>query len=295
MQDCCHSCGATIPPVQIPGPQGTAGTAGAAGTDGVNSFTFTSADFDIPLVVGDPVTFSVLNSTWAIVGQTIIASDGTNKGTFEVLSKPSLTSIQGEWLDFAGDSAGGTTINSGAQVGPSGTQPVLAAPLPGDFTDNSAGTPSDTIAVGVGIQTLTIPLSSLATGLSTGALDLMTNYTPGYRFALLSFDFITTIVGAGAAASQTFNLEIGATNVTGGSLNVTLASTATVGAMTAGTAITAANIGSASDTLSIEMAAGGTVFTSGAGFFVIKIKNLDTADAFASLAEHVDELVAALT
>lgn len=124
------------------------------------------------------------------------------------------------------------------------------------------------------LRTLTIPLTSLATGLSTSAIDLLTNYTVGYKFRVLKFDFVTTVAGTGTSASQVFNLEIGTTNVTGGVLTVTLASTDTIGEVTAGTAITAANSGSATDTLSIEMAASGTVFTAGAGYFVIEIQEL---------------------
>lgn len=151
------------------------------------------------------------------------------------------------------------------------------------ITDSSGGAAGSTVAAGVGKRTLTIPLSSLATGLSTSAIDLLTNYTVGYKFKLLSFDFVTTIAGTGAGASQTFNLEIGTTNVTGGSLNVTLSSTDTIGKITSGTAITAANTGTSSDTLSIEMAASGTVFTAGAGYFVIGIQNMDEADAWATM------------
>lgn len=159
------------------------------------------------------------------------------------------------------------------------------------LTDNSTGSASSTIAAGAGVQTLTVPLTSLATGLSTSAIDLLTTLTPGYRFKLLSFDFVTTIAGTGAGASQTFNLEIGTTNVTGGVLNPTLASTDTIGKVTAGSAITAANVGTAADTLSIEMAASGTVFTAGSGYFVIKLQNMDSADAIASLAAKINTLI----
>lgn len=151
------------------------------------------------------------------------------------------------------------------------------------ITDSSGGAAAAAIAAGVGKQFLTHPLTSLATGLGTSAIDILTTYTPGFKFKLLSLDFVTTVAGTGAGASQVFNLEIGTTNVTGGVCTVTLASTDTIGKITAGTAITAANTGSATDTISIEMAASGTVFTAGAGYFLIGIQNMDTADAFATL------------
>lgn len=152
------------------------------------------------------------------------------------------------------------------------------------LTDSSGGTAGSTLSANVGEQLLTVPLTSLATGIGTGAMDIVTAITPGFRFQLLGLEFVTTLAGTGTSASQVFNLEIGTTDTTGGVLTLNLASQATVGTVTAATAITAANVGSATDTISIEKAGSGTVFTAGAGFFVIKLKNLDTADAVASLA-----------
>lgn len=126
-----------------------------------------------------------------------------------------------------------------------------------------------------GVYQHTMPLTSLATGLSTSAIDLLTQFTPGHAFRLLSLYFVTTVAGTGTSASQVFNLEIGTTNVTGGVLTLTLANQATIGTVTAATAITALNEGTATDHFSLEMAAGGTVFTAGAGYFVVTIQNLD--------------------
>lgn len=155
------------------------------------------------------------------------------------------------------------------------------------LTDNSGGTAGGTIAAGVGVYKIIHPLTSLATGLSTAAIDILTNLTVGHRFKLIDFSFVTTVAGTGSSASQVFNLEIGnpGTNVTGGVLTLTLASQSAIGVVTAATAITAANIGSATDVMSIEMAASGTVFTAGGGYFVITVQNLDLADAVASLAK----------
>lgn len=167
-----------------------------------------------------------------------------------------------------------------------GTQQTTFAAL----TDNTTGAASDTLAAGVGVNTVAIPLQSLATGLSTSAIDLLTNYTPGYKFKILGLSFVTTVAGTGASASQVFNLEIGSTNVTGGVLTLALADTDTIGKVTAATAVTAANTGSASATISLEMAAGGTVFTAGGGYFLLKIQNMDTADAIASEAAKINTL-----
>lgn len=276
-----------------------AGLGGTNGTSGGNSYTVTTAGFTVPAIganVSVPDGFiHVASTAWMGVGQIVFISDGTDFGSFRVVSITNPTAFVAEYLGFAGESAPGVTVDSGASVSPGGTQLALSAPLPTVLTDNSTGTASNTIAAGVGISTLTIPLTSLATGLSTAALDLLTGYVPGYRFKLLAFDFVTTIVGAGAGASQVFNLEIGAVNVTGGVLTVNLASTDTIGEITSGTAITAANIGTAADSISLEMAVGGTAFTSGSGYFVIRIQNMDTADSIASLSDHINDLIASLT
>jgi hypothetical protein len=177
--------------------------------------------------------------------------------------------------------AGGLLLGNAAadRVAARGATPI-AAPV---ITDNGAGTLAMAIAAGVGRQVQIHPLTSLATGLSTSAIDILTGFTPGYRGKVIGFEFVTTVAGTGSGASQVFNIEIGTTNLTGGVLTLTLASQATIGTVTAATAITAANTFSATDTISIEMAASGTVFTAGAGYFVIKLQNLDTADAFATL------------
>lgn len=131
------------------------------------------------------------------------------------------------------------------------------------------------VKIGAGIYKYIHPLTSLATGLSTAAIDLLTNIVPGHRFALLNLQFVTTVAGTGTSASQVFNLEIGTTNLTGGVLTLTLASQSAIGVVTSATAITDNYQGSATDSFSIEMAASGTAFTAGAGYFVITIQNLE--------------------
>lgn len=291
-----NSCACPCPDptiTEIPGSPGEAGTAGADGTNGVNAFTTTTANLTLPAAAGPVVLATTFaDSSWMAVGQRIFISDGTNFGTFTVLTLPSSVSATLNWDDYPGDSVGTTVILSGAQVSPSGTVPVFSPPA--NLTDSTGGTPGATLAAGVGISTLIHPLTSLVTGLGVLAIDLMSNYVLGYRFKILTFDFVTTLAGTGAGASQTFNIEIGSTNLTGGVLNVNLAGTATIGQQSNGTAVTAANVGTATDNISIEMAAGGTVFTAGAGYFLIKIQNLDTADAVASLNASITAINATL-
>lgn len=161
-----------------------------------------------------------------------------------------------------------------------------------ELTDSTTGTSSDTLAATVGIQTVAIPIQLAS--MTTSAADLVTNYTPGYAFELLSLEFVTTTLGTGASASQVLNLEIGTTNVTGGVLTLLLADTDTLGKKTAATAITAANVGTAADTISLEVAASGTVFTAGAGILLLKLRNMDTVNSIASLSAKVNEVITAL-
>jgi hypothetical protein len=161
-----------------------------------------------------------------------------------------------------------------------------------ELTDSTTGTASDTLAATAGIVTVAIPIQLAA--MTTSAADLITNYTPGYAFELLSLEFVTTTLGTGASASQVLNLEIGTTNVTGGVLTLLLADTDTLGKKTAATAITAANTGTAASTISVEVAASGTVFTAGAGILLLKLRNMDTVNAVASLSAKVNEIITAI-
>lgn len=292
--DCGTTCCDPTVVVQIPGAPGENGAAGADGSNGINAYTVTTASVTLPAAAGPVVAAtSVGVSSWASVGQVIIISDGTDWAHFRVLTIPSATSFTLDWLDYDGDAVGTTVLTSGSTVSPSGVASPLSAALPTAFTDNTTGTASDTLAAGTGVTTLTFAFD--LTTLTTGATELLTNYVPGYAFKILAVDFVVTDAGAGAGASQTLNLEIGSTNLTGGVINPTLANTATAGALVAGTAVTANNVGTNASTLSIENAAGGVIFTSGTGIILIKIQNMDTANAVASLADHINDLITALT
>jgi len=155
-----------------------------------------------------------------------------------------------------------------------------------ELTDNSTGTASDTVAAGVGCVTVSLPITLAQI---TGAGDVLTTYTPGYKFKVLSVDFaVTTVVTTGSKAA-TLNVEIGTTNVTGGEVALTSANCTPLGAVVAGSAVTAANTGAANATISVE-AASVTAFSEGAGVLLIKLQNMDTADAVASAAAKITAL-----
>jgi len=112
--------------------------------------------------------------------------------------------------------------------------------------------------------------------LGTSAADVVSGLTLGHKFKILAIAFRTGTAGTGSGASQVLNLEIGSTNVTGGVLTLTLANQQTTyGQVVAGTAITGNNVGSETDTISIELAASGTAFSAGAGDIILTIQNLE--------------------
>ena len=216
--------------------------------------TVTSATLGTGVVLGLPVF--VPNSAYVV--------SELESGTEIVEAVVTLT-------DSTGDS--GThdnTLADGSSVGAA-------------ITDNTTGSAATTWAAGVGVTTLTFPHTMDATA---NAIDAITAYTPGYKFKILDWSFVTDVPGVGAGAARTYNMEIGTTDVgtSPSTCVLTEASTSAKGELTAGAAVSGANTGSASDTFSIEAAACGTAFSAGSGYFLVKIQNMDEADAMAGIA-----------
>lgn len=263
------------------------GSVGTAGTDGSNAFTVTSANFTCP-AIGAQETVSVADSTWMTVGQNVFVQTA---GNFEVIAKPSSVTVTLEYLDYVGNTHATEVIASGSQVSPSGTQPDITPSLPTALTDNTTGTASNTLAAGTGIFTLAIPITLAQI---TGSGDVLTTYTLGFAFKILSVDcrVVEAVTTAGDSAS--LNLEIGAVDVTGGVVALTSANATPLGAAIAGSAVTGTNTGTAADTISVE-ASSVTAFAEGAVVLLVRIQNMDTANAVASLADHINDLITALT
>mgnify|MGYP001602698178 CR=1 FL=1 len=114
------------------------------------------------------------------------------------------------------------------------------------------------------VLSIPITLANVANG------DVLTTFTPGFAGRIESIAFaVTTAVTTGAKAT-TLNLEIGTTNLTGGSLALTSANCTPLGAVVAATAVTAANTFTATDTISVE-AASTTAFVEGAGVLLVTL------------------------
>ena len=226
------------------------------------------------IVDTDDLTTTTANTAQTLELISVAAGDIVTRAA--VLVETALkNSADGAFNDTAitiGDGNDTDRFLTSMQVNENGTE-VLAKTGPGSLVQH------------------THPLTSLATGLGTSAIDILTNFTPGFAGEIIGFHFVTTVAGTGAGASQVFNLEIGTTNLTGGVLTLTLASQATIGTVTSATAITGANAFGPADTISIEMAASGTVFTAGAGYFVIVMRNTEEAGTFLYTSADTVDLV----
>lgn len=76
--------------------------------------------------------------------------------------------------------------------------------------------------------------------------------------------------------------------MTGGIVSLTSANCGTLGAKIGGTTITAGNDGTSQDGLTVKAQAV-TAFAQGQGMLVIRIQNMDSADAFATLIKRLQE------
>lgn len=183
-----------------------------------------------------------------------------------------------------------TTPDQG--LGYFGTEPTAqrAGAAQAAITDNSTGTANSTpaIAAGVGVNTITIPVS-LAT---ITAADVLTAYTPGYKFKLLSISYAAKVPVTTGSKLATLSLKIGSTAVTGGAVALTSANCTPLGKVTDGTSITAANTGANNSTISV-VAASVTAFAEGDGYLFLRVQNMDTADAHATELVLLNELRAA--
>jgi hypothetical protein len=254
---------------------------------------------DTPLVlVRGPVSgnYTTTNNWWE--GTSVTLTDTASAFTF-ILGTTNGTKIGGAAAQKLGfynttpvvqpSSANQTAVtdNSGGSVADAVAAAVTANAA---TTDNSTGAAGNTVAAGAGCSTIVFPIA--LAGVTNG--DVLTTYTPGYKFKILTVDFAVTTVVSTPAKATTLNIEIDTTNLSGGVVALTSANCTPLGAVIAGTAVTGNNTGSASATLSIEASAT-TQFAEGQGVLLVKIQNMDTADAVASFADKLNTIRTALT
>lgn len=140
-QDCCSVCPEPIT-TRLPGEKGDPGAAGTNGSNGIDAFTTATDPFTMP-AEGANVTVTVGSSAWMTVGQLVFAGKASSaaKGTFEVISKASGTSVELKNLAntagslYLDNSAAGTVFPSLTQISPAGAQGAAG-------TAGSSGAPS---------------------------------------------------------------------------------------------------------------------------------------------------------
>lgn len=193
-----------------------------------------------------------------------------------------------------------TTFADGILAAKTGLLEILPNSPPAAVDDSAITNATvgavDTLAVATGVGMSALICRHDWTVGGTAAVEPITNYTVGYKFRIVSWAWITSVLMTGAGGSRVANLAINGVPVGTVTSTVTVAiASAAVGSVIASTAVSGANTGSATATLSVQIAATGTALTAGSGIFVILIQNMDTADAVASLAKHVNDLITALT
>lgn len=248
LADCCSPCTTQIAPLSIPGPQGPTGAAGTNGINGVDAFTLTTASMNVPVDTVTPVTVSVVNSTWAIVGLTVLIGQGpgvvlANPGpaSFKITAIPSPNSLTMLWLNQAGDVAATTAISSGALVtvkGRDGAAATFPTTTKGDLiVDDGANSPNahatrlpvgsngravfadSTQAKGVkyagAAQTLNANITPVGNGNDATEDDLMSFSVPGATMINNgdALDFIAEFDMAANAHNKTIKVKFGATTI----------------------------------------------------------------------------------
>jgi len=271
----------------VPSCCSTPTTTNIPGSTGASGITTTSASFVLP-AIGSTVSISLGDTSWMKAGKNLFISDGSKQANFIIISVDSATAITGRFLGLVGDSASGT-VASGALVMPGMGDQTVAWDLDAltAFTDNSGGTKSDTIAATCVRNALIIGPFSMALLVNS---QLWETVIP-YAFQVNSANFRCDIAITTGAKAATLTTRINTAATTGGVISVS--GTYATGASQAGTAITAANTGTAGQTLEI-IASAVTAFTEGYGHVELSVTNLDLAATIAAIAFKQNQLRTAL-
>lgn len=272
------------------------GTEGAAGTPGINAYSILTEalEFTAP---GQTVFVGVLSKSWMAVGQIVLVSDGINFVTCEVAGFGSGQLVQLTFLDYPGDAsiftvfAIGSSVSVSGRQGATGNDGTSPASISGvnPFTDNTTGGASDVLSAGVGIKTLAFYCVQAQITATT-----IMSFTPGYAFKVLGIQWSQEIAVTTAAKAATITPAVNGVSVTGGALALTSAACTPKGTTISGSAITAANVGTNTQTLSL-VASSVTAFSEGTGWIILKIQNMDDANAAASIAAKINNILTYLT
>lgn len=150
------------------------------------------------------------------------------------------------------------------------------------LTDSTGGTPASTLTATVGVSQLAFPV----TNAQIAAAALVSAYKPGYAFKILAVTYAVAVPVTTSGKAATITPSITGVNVTGGVLALTSANSTPLGALVAGSSVTAANTGSATDTITLT-GSSVTTFVEGSGSIILTIQNMDTVNAISSEAAQL--------
>jgi hypothetical protein len=168
-------------------------------------------------------------------------------------------------------------ITKGSRLFAAASGQVSSSPTSGDplhlVALDAAGAQGDIIQCapqnnsGAGVLVVPLQLAAITSSTNVNAL------IPGFSGTITSIQFsVTTAVTTGSKLA-TLSLKVNAAAVTGGAVALTSANCTPIGALVAGTAITAANTFLATDTINIASSAV-TAFTEGQGnLFISYVTN----------------------
>lgn len=149
---------------------------------------------------------------------------------------------------------------------------------PPSLTDNSGGSVLTAFAANIGVMLIGFKLN-LA---SVTAADIIAAVKFGFKFKIRRVFFLADTPVTTGAKAATLTPKIGTTALTGGVVALTSANCTPMGAQVAGSAVTAANTGSATDTITVTASAV-TAFSEGSGTLYLEVQNMEEADAIATL------------
>lgn len=152
------------------------------------------------------------------------------------------------------------------------------------FTDSTTGTTTTTLAAGVGVYNLNFSIDLVA---AATAADIVTDFIIGHKFKLLESFAVVTLAVTTAAKAVTIGLEIGAVAVTNSAIVITSAAATPDGIIIENAGALSANTGSATDTLTL-IGSSVTAHAEGTVEYVVRVQNMDTADAFAGIATQAN-------
>jgi len=192
--------------------------------------------------------------------------------TPEIAGAPVNIMIEGiSFVEYGGVVAAGDNLTSdanGKAIVASAGSPVLGVAMcSGADTNIGAVLLTSKVSAGANNKTvLSIPivLKNIADG------DVVTDIVPGFAGVISKVQFLVTDPAITADKLATLGLEIGAVAVTGGVLALTTAKCTPLGKVTAGTAITAANVFTNTDKISV-VASSTTAFVEGEGVLLITL------------------------